>query len=31
MKPSKRQIDIFNTWKNENCNIIVNSVAGSGN
>lgn len=30
MKPSKRQQDIFDVWENEDCNILIKAVAGSG-
>lgn len=29
-KPSKRQEVIYDTWVNEDCNILINSCAGSG-
>ena len=30
MKPSKRQQAIFDCWETEDCNILINAVAGSG-
>ena len=27
---SQRQLAIFRTWSNEDCNILINAVAGSG-
>ena len=28
--PSHRQQAVYNTWQNENCNILIGAVAGSG-
>lgn len=28
--PSSKQLDIFTTWEAEDCNILINAVAGSG-
>lgn len=30
MIPSQRQIDIYDCWENEDYNIVINAVAGSG-
>ena len=30
MQPSEKQQKIYDTWVNENCNILVQAVAGSG-
>lgn len=30
MQSSQRQIDIYTKWQGEDCNILINSVAGSG-
>lgn len=29
-EPSENQQNIFNAWNNEDCNVLVNAVAGSG-
>jgi len=29
-EPSQNQINIFDAWNNEECNLLVNAVAGSG-
>lgn len=31
MKPSERQIKVYDTWINTMYNIVINAVAGSGN
>jgi superfamily I DNA/RNA helicase len=30
MQPSKRQQIVYDTWQNEDCNILISAVAGSG-
>jgi len=30
MQPSQRQLDIYDCWENEDSNIVINAVAGSG-
>lgn len=30
MQPSKRQQKVYDTWNNEDCNIVISAVAGSG-
>mgnify|MGYP002141812387 CR=1 FL=1 len=30
MQPSEKQQKIYDTWQNEDCNILVQAVAGSG-
>lgn len=30
MAPSEKQQDIFDLWHNDECNIVINAVAGSG-